>query len=46
MVLYAYRLLIVFSHHQESPNLILVNEPLILRWFCHSWYQSMLGATH
>jgi hypothetical protein len=35
MVLYAYRVLIVFSLHRESPNLILVGETLILRWFYH-----------
>jgi hypothetical protein len=35
MVLYAYCVLIVFSHHRESLKLILVDEPLILRWFCY-----------
>jgi hypothetical protein len=30
-------LVCVFSFHRESPNLILVDEPLILRWFCHNW---------
>jgi hypothetical protein len=28
---------IVFSLHRESPNLILRDEPLILRWFYHTW---------
>jgi hypothetical protein len=35
MVLYAYRVLIVFSLHRESLMLILVDEPLTLRWLCH-----------
>jgi hypothetical protein len=35
MVLYAYCVLIVFSLHRESLKLILVDEPLILRWFCY-----------
>jgi hypothetical protein len=29
--------LIVFSLPRELLKLILVDEPLILRWFCHSW---------
>jgi hypothetical protein len=37
MVLYAYCVLIVFSFHWEQLKLILVDEPLILRWFCYSW---------
>jgi hypothetical protein len=37
--------LIVFSLHRESLKLILATDPL-LRWFCHSWYQSKLEATH
>jgi hypothetical protein len=28
---------IVFSFHRESFNLILIDEHLILRWFCHNW---------
>jgi hypothetical protein len=35
MVLYAYSVFIVFLLHRESPDLILVDEPLILRCFCH-----------
>jgi hypothetical protein len=35
MVLYAYGVFIVFSLHRESPNLILVDEPLILWWLYH-----------
>jgi hypothetical protein len=31
MVLYVYLVLIVFSLHRESPNLILVDVPLILK---------------
>jgi hypothetical protein len=30
--------LIVLSLHRELLKLILVDEPLILRWFCHRWY--------
>jgi hypothetical protein len=37
--------LIVFSLRRESLKLILVTDPLP-RWFCHSWYQSKLEATH
>jgi hypothetical protein len=37
MVLYAYLVLIVFLLCRETSKLILVEEPLILRWFCHSW---------
>jgi hypothetical protein len=44
MVLY-YCLFIVFSLHRESLKLILATAPLP-RWFCHSWYQSKLEATH
>jgi hypothetical protein len=36
MVLYAYCVLIVFSLHRESLKLILVDKPLILRWFYHT----------
>jgi hypothetical protein len=44
MVLYLC-VLIVFLLHRESLKLILATDPL-LRWFCHSWYQSKLEATH
>jgi hypothetical protein len=37
MVLYAYRVLIVFLLHRESLKLILVDKPLILWWFCCNW---------
>jgi hypothetical protein len=37
--------LIVFSLHQESLKLILVDEPSP-RWFCHSWLsEHSLGNT-
>jgi hypothetical protein len=36
----------VFLLRRESPGLILGDEPLIFRWFCHSWYQSQIGAKH
>jgi hypothetical protein len=44
MVLYLC-VLIVFSLRRESLKLILVTDPF-MRWFCHSWYQSKLEATH
>jgi hypothetical protein len=36
MILYAYCMFIELSLHRELLNLILVGEPLILRWFYHS----------
>jgi hypothetical protein len=44
MVLYLC-VLIVFSLCQESFKLILATNPS-LRWFCYSWYQRKLEATH
>jgi hypothetical protein len=35
----------VFSLRRESLKLILAANPSP-RWFCHSWYQSKLEATH
>jgi hypothetical protein len=35
----------VFSLCRELLKLILAMDPF-LRWFCHSWYQRKLEATH
>jgi hypothetical protein len=46
MVLYLCCVFIVFSLRHESPDLILFDEPFILRWFYHSWYHNKIEATH
>jgi hypothetical protein len=45
MVLYALcDVFCVFLLRQKSSDMILGDKPLILMWFYHSWYYSLIGV--
>jgi hypothetical protein len=47
MVLYAYMCVFVHSCFNENPPIwSWETNPLFLRWFCPSWYQSKIGVKH
>jgi hypothetical protein len=47
MVLIAlYVCLLHYSFVKNHPNDLEVTNPSLLRQFCHSWYQSQIGAKY